>query len=302
MALPLNGLLQRAYNLPETEIATLYKVDETTGESTGEFVDNAQEILLRWDAERIAKLQKPADVDQKAIYDKAAQETQARIEKRHEAMLRTLFPQADPEGKLKGDELRTAVNAAAASQKTYNPDDIKRTPEYLELERAANERYEALQDAHASELEKVKTQYEQTQRWSENEKEIRAIFRSSGAVLPSDKARAQRQEDDFVQKFKGFDFQKQSDGRTLPLLDGKRLEDAHGNALYLDTLVLKTAADYFDIQKQDTTANAGNDNGGRATITIKFKDENDFLDRYTQEADPAKQQEMEKAWEAQQQV
>ena len=70
MALPLNGLLQRAYNLPETEIATLYKVDETTGESTGEFVDNAQEILLRWDAERIAKLQKPADVDQKAIYDK----------------------------------------------------------------------------------------------------------------------------------------------------------------------------------------------------------------------------------------
>jgi hypothetical protein len=217
-------------------------------------------------------------------------------------MLRTLFPQADPEGKLKGEELRTAVNAAAASQKTYNPDDIKRTPEYLELERAANERYEALQDAHASELEKVKTQYEQTQRWSENEKEIRAIFRSSGAVLPSDKARAQRQEDDFVQKFKGFDFQKQADGRTLPLLDGKRLEDAHGNALYLDTLVLKTAADYFDIQKQDTTANAGNDNGGRATITIKFKDENDFLDRYTQEADPAKQQEMEKAWEAQQQV
>ena len=28
---------------------------------------------------------------------------------------------------------RAAVNAAAATQKTYNPDDIKRTPEYLEL-------------------------------------------------------------------------------------------------------------------------------------------------------------------------
>ena len=58
-------------------------------------------------------------------------------------------------------------------------------------------------------------------------------------------------------------------------------------------------ADYFDI-KSRTPQQTPEMTMGRATITIKFKDENDFLDRVHRGR--AKQQEMEKAWEAQQQV
>ena len=51
----LNDLLQRVYNLPETEVASLYKLDDD-GKPTNEYAENALEIILQKDAERVAAL------------------------------------------------------------------------------------------------------------------------------------------------------------------------------------------------------------------------------------------------------
>lgn len=294
----LNVLLQTAYNLPENEVAALYKADED-GNVTTEFVDNAKEILLRFDAERVAKLSPKVDTTE--LWNKAAQETEAKVRTKIEKQIRLDFPTVDPEGKLKGEELLKAVKAEQLKQAQYDPEKVKTTPEYRELEELSKQRLEEKELEVAQRIQEIESNFQKQQQWSEMAKLIRAEFIGMGPVLPSDANKAARQVDDFINsKFAEYEYQKQDDGRVLIMKNGVRVNNPHGNAMYLTDLVDMIGNQYYDFVKQPPAGNAGNENG-TPTVRIKFKDEADFLIQLDAEKDPVKQAALGAAWDLQQQ-
>lgn len=294
----LNVLLQTAYNLPESEVAGLYKTDDE-GNVTTEFADNAKEILLRIDAERVAKLSQKVDTTE--LWNKAAQETEAKVRTKIEKQIRLDFPTIDPEGKLKGDELLKAVKAEQLKQAQYDPEKVKTTQEYRALEELAKQQLEEKDLEVAKRIQEIESNFQKQQQWGEMSKLIRSEFMSQGPVLSLDAAKAARQVDDFVNsKFNGYEYQKQDDGRVLIMKGGVRVNDKHGNAMYLPALVEMIGLETFDFVKQPPAGNAGNENDQRV-VRIRFKDEDDFLRQLDAEKDPTKQAALGAAWELQQQ-
>ena len=294
----LNGFLQKAYNLPENEVAeTLFKKSDD-GSITTELREDALDVLLRLDAERVAKLAKPVDTTE--VYNKAVKKTEAEVHGTWEKRLREAYPAVDPEKKLKGEDLLNAVKAAQQQSSSYDPNQVKKTDEYLSLERQMREALEAKEQEYAAKVQEVQMQFQRQQVWGDMSKVIREKFMGLNPILPEDKAKAQRLVDDFVLKFKDYEWQRTDDGRTLPLQNGQRINNQHGHAMFLEDLVAGTANLYFDFKKQEATGQAGNENG-RQAITITFKDDEDFMKRYNAESDPKKKEELAAAYEAQQQ-
>ena len=294
----LNGFLQKAYNLPENEVAeTLFKKSDD-GSFTTELKEDALDALLRLDADRVAKLAKPVDTTE--VYNKAVKKTEAEVHGTWEKRLREAYPAVDPDKKLKGDELLSAVKAAQQQSSSYDPNQVKKTDEYLSLERQMREALEAKEQEYAAKVQEVQTQFQRQQVWGDMSKVIREKFMGMNPVLPEDQAKAQRLVDDFVAKFRDYEWQKTEDGRILPLQNGQRINNQHGHAMFLEDLVSGTGNLYFDFKKQEATGQAGNENG-RQAITITFKDDEDFMKRYNAESDPKKKEELAAAYEAQQQ-
>ena len=294
----LNGFLQKAYNLPENEVAeTLFKKSDD-GSITTELREDALDVLLRLDAERVAKLAKPVDTTE--VYNKAVKKTEAEVHGTWEKRLREAYPAVDPEKKLKGEDLLNAVKAAQQQSSSYDPNQVKKTDEYLSLERQMREALEAKEQEYAAKVQEVQMQFQRQQVWGDMSKVIREKFMGLNPILPEDNAKAQRLVDDFVLKFKDYEWQRTDDGRTLPLQNGQRINNQHGHAMFLEDLVAGTANLYFDFKKQEATGQAGNENG-RQAITITFKDDEDFMKRYNAESDPKKKEELAAAYEAQQQ-
>ena len=294
----LNGFLQKAYNLPENEVAeTLFKKSDD-GSITTELREDALDVLLRLDAERVAKLAKPVDTTE--VYNKAVKKTEAEVHGTWEKRLREAYPAVDPEKKLKGEDLLNAVKAAQQQSSSYDPNQVKKTDEYLSLERQMREALEAKEQEYAAKVQEVQMQFQRQQVWGDMSQVIREKFMGLNPILPEDKAKAQRLVDDFVLKFKDYEWQRTDDGRTLPLQNGQRINNQHGHAMFLEDLVAGTANLYFDFKKQEATGQAGNENG-RQAITITFKDDEDFMKRYNAESDPKKKEELAAAYEAQQQ-
>lgn len=295
----LNGFLQKAYNLPENEVAeALYPKSDDGTYNTTVLKEDALDKLLQFDAARVANLSKPVDTTE--VYNKAVKKTEAEVHGTWEKRLRDAYPAVDPDKKLKGEDLLNAVKAAQQQSSSYNPDQIKKTDEYLLLERQMREALEAKEQELSTRVQEIQTQFQRQQVWGDMSKVIREKFMGLNPVLPEDQAKAQRQVDDFVLKFKDYEWQKTEDGRILPLQNGQRINNQHGHAMFLEDLVAGTGNLYFDFKKQEATGQAGNENG-RSAITIVFKNDDDFMARYNAESDPKKKEELAAAYEAQQQ-
>jgi len=272
----LTVLMETAYKTPFVDVAPrLYKQGDD-GELTNELNENAHEILLQIDAERIAKLAVPA-VNPKELFDKGFSEGKGKTAQQWEKMIRAEYPDVDKEGKLQGDQLVRAIKAAMV-QSANDPEAVKRSPEYLQLETSMREQIEAKEAEWQAKFQGLETEFVRKQQWAETSKELLAEFIAAGPVLPADAGKAARLTDDFIQsKFSDYDFQK-VDGQTLRLKkDVTHLTNAHGHVIFLPELVKMIGDQYFDFVKQPPAGNAGNTNDDRQKVTVKFKDEADFL-------------------------
>lgn len=295
----LNDLLQKVYNLPETEVASLYKLDEE-GKPTNEYAENALEIILQKDAERVAAL-KGKPIDTTELYNKAVKETEGKIHSKWEESLRADYPTVDPERKLRGDELRRAVKEFRFQQQEIP--DVKNHPEFLSLEKKALQMVEEKENEWKQRFEEQEQTFVQRQQWEGITKDIRSYFFGSGFVLPEDKVKQEAHFEDFVPKFQGFKFQRNADGTILVMNpDGSRVENQHGHPIFLHDLVLLKGKERYDVQKQPPVGSAGNDNGGKPTVSYSFKDEKDYMIQYNAvpASDYEKREAMYKSWEAQQ--
>mgnify|MGYP003509454445 FL=1 len=295
----LNDLLQKVYNLPENEVASLYKLDEE-GKPTNEYAENALDVILQKDAERVAAL-KGKPVDTTELYNKAVKETEGKIHSKWEESLRADYPMVDPERKLRGDALRAAVKEFRFQQQEIP--DVKNHPEFLSLEKKALQMVEEKENEWKQRFEEQEQTFVQRQQWEGITKDIRSYFFGSGFVLPEDKVKQEAHFEDFVPKFQGFKFQRNADGTILVMNpDGSRVENQHGHPIFLHDLVLLKGKERYDIQKQPPVGSAGNDNGGKPTVSYSFKDEKDYMIQYNAvpASDYEKREAMYKSWEAQQ--
>lgn len=295
----LNDLLQKVYNLPENEVASLYKLDEE-GKPTNEYAENALDIILQKDAERVAAL-KGKPVDTTELYNKAVKETEGKIHSKWEESLRADYPTVDPERKLRGDALRLAVKEFRFQQQEIP--DVKNHPEFLSLEKKALQMVEEKENEWKQRFEEQEQTFVQRQQWEGITKDIRSYFFGSGFVLPEDKVKQEAHFEDFVPKFQGFKFQRNADGTILVMNpDGSRVENQHGHPIFLHDLVLLKGKERYDVQKQPPVGSAGNDNGGKPTVSYSFKDEKDYMIQYNAvpASDYEKREAMYKSWEAQQ--
>lgn len=294
----LNVLLGKAYQIsPEKVAEILYKKSDDGTTPTDELLDNAADILLKLDAERMSKIEK---VDPKLIYDKAAQEWEGKTHAKWEKLLRASFG-VDADAKLKGEELLAAVKAATVKQTEDLPawEKVKVSKEYLDAEMNWRKQLEEKDAEWGRKVEELQSTFKREKQWQDVSGRIRQAFKALNPVLSQQSDRADAQVDLFVNThFKEYEFNDSGDGRLLAMKDGKRVEDEHRNPMYLDDLVKQHASRLFDFHAQPPVGNAGNTNDGRQTVKIRFKSEDEFLERYSKATGDEKK-ELAAAWSAQ---
>ncbi len=292
------AFLGKTLNRPVEQVAPLlYKKGDDGEALTEELAENALDELIRLDADRVAKL-KP---NTKEFFDNGFKKAEAEISAKHEKMLREKFG-IDTEGKLKGDALLDAIKAAMAEKQDapMPTDKVKIHPDYLAMERAYQKQLEEKDNEWQNKLRDLETTFTREKSWAENSGDIRKAFKALNPVLSKDAARAEAQVELFVNTyFRDYDFKPTEDGRKLVMKDGARVDNAHGHPLYLDDLVKQTAERLYDFAAQPPAGNAGNNNDGKPTVKIRFKNEDEFLVKYS-EAKPEEKAGLAAAWMAQQ--
>lgn len=293
------GLLSKTLNMDADKLAEVLfkKSDEKEGEYTDELAEGALAKILQMDADRVAKL-KP---DTKEIFNNGFKKAEKEIAEQWESDLRKQFG-VDAESKLQGSALVTAIKAAIAEQgkKGMEPDKVKLTKEYLDLETSMQDALKKLKDEHATEIAKLDSTHKKERSWAGVEKRIREEFMSLNPVLPKDVARANAQIDMFLRQFNELEYQEDAEGGYIPMRDGKRVEDGHGYAVKLSDLVKGRAEAMFEFLEQPPAGNAGNQNGTGKTVSIKFKDEREYLEKYAAATTSEQKTQFYDAWTAQQ--
>lgn len=269
------GFLSRTLNRPVDEVARLvYKVadDQITDEPN----EDALQVLLNLDAERVSGLKGPDRFDEGHKAGKS--EALLQLEKK----LRAQHSIQDPE--LKGLDLINAIVAKAAKAEG-DVDKIKTSEHYLALERQMREQLEATENDWKTKYADLEIRQAKQERWMSTAAQVEQHFAELGIVLPTNPTAAARQKADFLTLIKeGYDFQV-VDGQTVILdRDGKRVENAQRHPLGVKELVAQLAAERFDFAAQQPAGNAGNGDegaGGNAGNGFqKPKNRQEALDRF----------------------
>ena len=285
------GFLSKTLNLDTERIADLLFKKDADGKPTDEVATDAITHLLAADAERVQKL-KP---DTKEYFDNGYKKAQAEIAAKWEKLIREKTG-VDPEGKLQGEALVDAVKAASASQ-SADPDKVKTSAEYLELERRMRAELGTLKETYEKQIAEIQTGYEKQQIWAKASGRIREIAREK-FDLPADQAKADALLDLFLHRFSDLEFQPDTSEGFIPIKGGKRLENQHGHARALAEVVEEYGKTVFD-PKKSGGGNAGNQNNGGRSANMKFKDENDYLKQYSEAPTPEAKAALYQAWQAQ---
>lgn len=276
---------------PESVAEKLFKKsdDDTL---TDDLNENALDLLLGLDAERVKGL-KP---DTKQFFDNGYKKAEGEISARWEKSLREKFG-IDPEGKLQGDALADAIKAAMAGEGA-KPDKIKASPEYLDLESRMRQQIEEMKAQHEKALSDYRQEVERDKTWSDVGGRIKSLIRADQRI--NQDAVTDVMIDLFASKYRVYDYKADGDD-YLPLKDGEPVLNAQQYTRRLSELVLEDAAQVFPQVKQPPSGNAGNQKGpqGRQS-TARFKDEEDYMTQYQQQSDPAERVAMYNAWKAQQ--
>ena len=269
--------IAKAQGLSEEQVAgLLYQTPE--GEDNPVLKENALQELLDLDKKRVVELKKSVDTTKffQQGYDKARGEVLSKEE-------RKIAEKFGIEESLKLGDLVDAVvkkqTETLTKDSELTDDKVKIHPIYLALEKAKKEELTKLSETHKTEIETLNSQFQNTQIWNETSGKILNYFNSLNPVLPKNAKLAQNQRNDFIEKFKDYEFQI-VEGQKDPVVlkGGKRIEDSHGNPVTLQSLVTSTTMNYFELAKQNDKGNSGNgggDSGGQFSIKVP-KNEEEF--------------------------
>jgi len=242
----LRSIVTGMFSKTDDEVASLIFNED------GSLKEDADTVILGMSSTKIKRIQEDATKGQQTFFDngysKAKGEELKKVEKK---FLEITGFSTD---KTTFDEM--VAEYAASKKSSVTPDDIKKNPLYLELERNAvpKTKYET--------LEKEYTEFKANQERAKviNVVKSKAWDITSGRnpILGDNPAVASTRKDDFLGKLDGYDYEV-NDSNILVLKDGKRVEDQQGNALSFESHVNHLADRNFDFQKQNKKDSAGNE-------------------------------------------
>ena len=257
------GYLAKQLGITEDAAAELLYQKSEDDENKEVLKDNALQLLLEKDKERVAAIKSTA-VDKTKVYDEAYADAKKKVLAKAEKSLAKKYGIEGEEFKL--DTLVADIIAKETeglkSEGELTEDAVKKHPAYLALERNRNEEINRLNTEHEDEVKKIRADYAKTETLGEVKGKVLTIFDGLKPVLSKDATKAANQRTDFAERFANYDYEKQQDGSYLVLdAEGKRIEDGHGNPISLDKLVERDAGRYYDFAVQDPKGSAGNGDG-----------------------------------------
>jgi hypothetical protein len=229
--------------------------------------DNSLELLSELDANRVATIKSNVETELTTKFEKIKKDQAGRLKKETLAELEgALMEDFSIESTdKKGIELVKDI-IAKNSKKTLSADDIKKMPEYRELESRINTDY-----IPKTKYEELETEYRTFKTDLEKNKNRQVLreaalkcFRDCKPKLSSDANKAAGQERMFLQAHVDNLNVDASNPDDILLLkeDGSRMEDKHGNAITLKQYVKDQTLANFDIIVQNPGGGSGNRNEG----------------------------------------
>lgn len=279
------SFITKAYNKTETELNEL--IEDETGVK-----DDAFENLLTIDSSRVKKLKG----DTQETWDKAAKKTRAEVKKEDEDIFREIFGYTGNAETFKDMCVEHHEEISKSPKKSaLTPDDAKKTPEYLALEREfAKHKSESMPK---SEHDKFVQEIEKKEKMNSIKSKVLNKFNTFQIEQIENPTVKAKRTDLFLREFDGYDYEMDGDN-VIIIKDGKRLEDDHGNLVQFDKFIENTAQEHFVFLKQSPKGSAGNGNPDVKTTpagTVTIKDEAHYAElmaeldsRQAAEKDPAK--------------
>lgn len=287
------AFLSKTLNMDADSLAEMLYKKADDGTLTDQPNEQALEALLAKDAERVQALKGKSDG--KEQFDNGYKKGQKEALENLEKAVRSEFKADDVE--KQGIDLVKHVVAKAAKTK-LGDDEVKVHPLYLKLEADAQKIADNVASEWESKLKDLETAYNRDKTFSSVSSKIQEVFEGLKPVLPQNPTAAATIRQEFVQRFTGYDYELTENGQVVVMKDGKRVEDAHGHAVSLESLVTQEASKRFDFMKQDDKGNAGNTEtapGGKMT----FKDIGEYEDKFYSAKTADERAAVQNAWEAQ---
>lgn len=262
----LTEFLGKTINLPAESIQEkLYKKQED-GTFSNEFADNALETLLELDRERVSKLKLIDNADITKFKNMGKAEALTNFEKQIKELYKV-------EEDVKGVDLIQSIVRKTSSTKMTD-DQVKLHPLFIALENQKNNEINTFKSTYEDEINKLKNEFSSKEINSKVNDIAIGVLDTMKPILSSDPAKANNVKKLFLSQISSeYQFQN-VDGNIIPVKDGKRAEDEHGNALTLDKLVQRKAMDFFEFEQQDPKGSAGNQGGTTPPLVVpKTKEE-----------------------------
>lgn len=261
----LNGLLSTAYQMDESGVASLLKEDGS------EFKDDALQLLLSKDAERIQSL-KP---DTKKFFDDGYKKAQSETLSKFEREIADSF---GLKSENKGIELIKDLVSQFSKDSGIDEDKIKKSKVYLDAIENLRKESEEMVKQKSLELDNFKSQVETERAFEKVSSEALAIFENLKPILPEDAAKAANLKRIFVEELKNFKYELRDNAVIILDKDGNGdALDGHGNRIKFDSLVRQTAEKYFEFYQSDPKTGAPFKKDNKQTTTYKINSEADYI-------------------------
>ena len=226
--------------------------------------EDAGEVILQLNEEKIAKLKKDRDLNFDKGYQKAQKEVLTTAEKKFKEL--TGFNH-------EAEDFETLVNSyieaegKKKSKATPTDDDIKKHPLFIQLEagRVPKEDYEKV----VTEFTDFKNNVQRNQVLSQIKSKAWDVIAAKNPILPQNQAIANTLRNTFLNELGSYDYEDQ-DGKFIVTKDGKRHEGKQGNLVPFESFVQEIAGNFFEFQAQSDKGNAGNGSTA-ATVTVTPK-------------------------------
>ncbi len=242
----ITGVLSKTLNIDTTGVASLFNED-------GTIKDNAEQTVLEWDAKRVTELRTGSN---KTSFDDGYKKAQSEVLSKFENEFKT---KTGHKSEKKGIDLVLDYATSVQKEGELTEDVLKKHPKVLTW---LEEKEKAIADAKAegeSKLSEFQKELNKKETFGKVSNTALELFHKQKPVLSTDPIRRKAQEELFIEKLQGYEYEIQGD-RTVILKDGKVVEDAHGNRVTLDKLANEITTRYFDLHAVDQKQNAGNNN------------------------------------------
>lgn len=255
------GLLSTSYKLDEQGVASLKEED-------GSFKDDADQHLIKLDADRVATLRGDIDRIKSERYSQGQREYAEKLERelKEEFGIKTTD--------AKGKELVKAIIAAKLQGATpLTEEQVKAHPLFLKLEEEYSKLPKTIEEREKAVEERLRAEWKAERDLSTVLNRAHQVFKGMNPILSKDEAKAAAQMSLLDNYLKGhkYDLVVDKDGQVTDVVvlkaDGSgRLEDAHGHPVKFEALVKEGASKFYDFSEDEGRRGAPNpDRSGRGS-------------------------------------